>query len=81
MSAYIDKLMVAAQMESIDKPFMWSNTVRAILQAMREPSEEMVSVWTGVAWPQYDSEGDSMGDEPTACFEIWQAMIDKALSE
>lgn len=56
------------------------SVVRAILQAMREPSEEML--WSGmqVAFEELGSPSD-WAMSPNEMRRVWQAMIDHVLSE
>lgn len=49
----------------------WPRAVRAILTAMREPSEDMPKA--GVAWSDWLDPGEAVG--------VWQSMLTAALAE
>lgn len=54
----------------------WMADVRAVLEAIREPSEEMVAGVVEAIWKANDT-GPLLEDVPI----IWQAMIDAILKE
>lgn len=72
-----------------DRPHAAESIVRAILTAMREPSEDMLLVVAlelpydvieqGTVYDEYDSDPARLADH--AVHTIWQAMIDHILAE
>lgn len=63
----------------------WTERARAVLQAIREPSEGMVEAALGYPLPKGlmpSSEAEIQAlVEPGSCYHSWQAMIDAALEE
>jgi hypothetical protein len=66
----IERVAKAMRAESGGKPFSWENAARAAIEALRQPTEEMIEAGDMVLDSEYFS------GEPV---DVWRAMIDATL--
>lgn len=83
MSEMVERIAEAAVKAWTAKPKPlrdWSDVARAVLVAMREPTEKMVMAGEPVVYDCYSPEpGEGLDENPAV--PTWQAMIDAALKE
>jgi hypothetical protein len=77
----VERVARMTQLETVNKPFSWENVALAALEALREPTEEMIALGAGYCDFPYTGVIDTQEAYNQEIKTIWQCMVMASLGE